>query len=98
MKRVLVTHDADFLDDHRFPHYRCAGLLVLPTFRRQSMVFASLVAASTRAVHKGDDLWLHTKIVASKDFILTVRTWGKDAGGVERFSFDVSSKRRRWTS
>jgi predicted nuclease of predicted toxin-antitoxin system len=28
--RILLTHDRDFLDDHRFPPHRNPGLIVLP--------------------------------------------------------------------
>src|SRR5512147_2623067 len=33
-RRLLVTHDTDFLDDRQFPYHRCAGVLVLPVFSR----------------------------------------------------------------
>jgi Domain of unknown function (DUF5615) len=32
LKRVLVTHDADFLNDAIFPLRACSGLLVLPVY------------------------------------------------------------------
>ena len=32
--RLLVTYDADFLDDRLFPFARCPGLLVLPSYGR----------------------------------------------------------------
>jgi hypothetical protein len=30
LRRLLLTHDRDFLDDTRVPYNRCAGLMVLP--------------------------------------------------------------------
>ena len=29
-QRILLTHDRDFLDDHRFPEHRNPGVIVLP--------------------------------------------------------------------
>jgi hypothetical protein len=80
LRRLLVTHDNDFLDDQQFPFSRCSGLLVLPTYGRVSMQFANLLAGACELVSRGARLWFHTKIVAKRDFTVKVRTWEKSSG------------------
>jgi hypothetical protein len=71
------------LDDRRFPVNRCSGLLVLPDMGRQTMAFGRLVISATERVHKGSDLWFGTKIVASREGVLTVRTWERSEGNIQ---------------
>lgn len=82
LRRLLVTHDADFLDDRQFPFSRCSGLLVLPSYGRVSLEFANLLSGAATLVNKGRDMWFHTKIVATRDFLLKVRTWERSEGRV----------------
>src|SRR6266704_2533616 len=73
LKRILVTHDSDLLDDQLFPFNQCGGLLVLPTYGRVSLEFGDLVAEATAVVCRGREMWFHTKIVATRDFVLKIR-------------------------
>ena len=66
LKRFLITHDMDFLDDRLFPFSICPGLLVLPTYGRVSLEFGNLVSAATAMVNRGREMWFHTKIVARR--------------------------------
>ncbi|HEY8651276.1 MAG TPA: DUF5615 family PIN-like protein [Chthoniobacterales bacterium] len=45
LKRFLITHDTDFLDDRLFPLSVCPGLLVLPTYGRTSVWSERLLVA-----------------------------------------------------
>jgi predicted nuclease of predicted toxin-antitoxin system len=89
LKRILVTHDADFLNDRVFPLRECAGLLVLPTYGAVSMEFGNLLAAAAALISRGENLWLHTKIEATRGFVLKVRTWEKLQGRVVRWEFKI---------
>ena len=95
MRRLLVTHDADFLDNRQFPFARCSGLLVLPTYGRVSMSFANLLAGACALVARGDSMWLHTKIVATRDFVVKVRTWEKGEGRIVAWDYPIATGYRR---
>ena len=96
--RLLVTHDADFLDDRLFPFARCSGLLVLPTYGRVSMQFANLLAGACELVSRGARLWFHTKIVARRDFTVKVRTWEKSRGHIAEWNYQIALGYRRSAS
>ncbi len=53
LKRVLVTHDADFLNDAVFPLQACSGLLVLPVYGAVSLEFGNLLSASASLIGRG---------------------------------------------
>jgi hypothetical protein len=89
LRRVLTTHDADFVDDRRFPFFCCAGLVVFPTFPRQAWNYGVLLQRTLNLIRKGDRLCLHTKIVAGRDFEVIVRTWDKSDGQISSFTIDV---------
>jgi hypothetical protein len=89
LRRVLVTHDTDFLDDRLFPFSRCSGLLVVPTYGRVSMVFANLLAGACELVAKGGTMWFHTKIEAMRDFTVKVRTWEKREGRTVSWEYRI---------
>ncbi len=87
--RLLITHDADFLDDRQFPFARCSGLLLVPTYSSVSMEFANLLAGACRLVSRGGRLWFHTKIVARRDFTVKVRTWDKPVGHITEWNYRI---------
>jgi hypothetical protein len=92
LQRVLITHDADFLDDTRFPFHRCAGLVVFPTFPSQAWNYGILLQRTLNLIRKGERLWLNTKMIAGRDFKVIVRTWNKDAGLIRTFTVDVGQR------
>lgn len=87
--RLLITHDADFLDDRKFPFARCSGLLLVPTYSSVSMEFANLLAGACQLVSRGGRLWFHTKIVARRDFTVKVRTWDKPLGHITEWTYQI---------
>jgi hypothetical protein len=96
--RLLVTHDADFLDDRLFPFSRCSGLLVVPTYGPVSMEFANLLAGACELVSKGSKMWFYTKIVAKRDFTVKVRTWEKSLGHIAEWNYRIAARYRRAAS
>jgi hypothetical protein len=88
LRRVLLSHDADYLDDNRFPFARCAGLVVFPTFPKQSWHYALLLQRTLNLIRKGDRLWLHTKIIVGRDFKVAVRTWNMREGLIGSFTME----------
>jgi predicted nuclease of predicted toxin-antitoxin system len=89
LKRVLVTHDADFLNDSQFPLRECAGLLVLPTYGAVCMEFGNLLASAATLISRGETLWLHTKINATRGWALKVRTWERSQGRIVKWEFKI---------
>jgi predicted nuclease of predicted toxin-antitoxin system len=89
LKRVLVTHDADFVNDGVFPLRKCSGLLVLPTYGAVSVEFGNLLAAAATLISRGENLWLHTKIEATRGWMLKVRTWEKAQGRIVKWEFKI---------
>jgi len=87
LRRVLVTHDADLLNDRLFPLRACAGLLVLPVYGKTSMEFANLLSKATSVIGRGSSLWFHTKIEVTRSRLLKVRTWDKPPGRVTEWEF-----------
>jgi hypothetical protein len=70
LKRAPVTHDPDFLNDAVFPLQTCSGLLVLPVYGAVSLEFGSLLSASASLIGRGESMWFHTKIEATRQFVL----------------------------
>src|SRR5262249_36207454 len=78
LKRVIVTHDFDFMNDTAFPFNRCPGVLILPDMGRNMMELGRIANTATLLLQRGDRIWNGTKIEVSRDRVLTVRTWEKD--------------------
>lgn len=93
--RLLITHDADFLDDRQFPFSRCSGLLLVPTYSSVSMEFANLLAGACLLLSRGGRLWFHTKIIARRDYTVKVRTWDKPDGYITEWNYRIPEGYRR---
>jgi Domain of unknown function (DUF5615) len=92
LRRVLITHDEDFLDDSNFPFFRCSGLVVFPTFPKQSWDYGVILQRTLNLIGRGDRLWSHTKIVANRNFTVTTRVWDKSDGKVSTYTTDVGRR------
>lgn len=92
LKRVLVTHDPDFLNDAVFPLQACSGLLVLPVYGAVSLEFGNLLSASANLIGRGERIWFHTKIEATRQFVLKVRTWDRAEGRITRWNFTIPGR------
>ena len=97
--RILLTHDLDFLDDHKFPFHRNPGLVVLPgaTGGTPGLVNAIMnmlrLVGTYREAHRGD------KIYITEEGIWTVKTFDKEAGvhRKKRFKFGRHDQVWEWT-
>ena len=89
LKRLLITQDTDFLNDAVFPLQGCSGLLVLPVYGAVSLEFGNLLTASASLIGRGERMWFHTKIEATRQFVLKVRTWDKAESHITRWNFTI---------
>jgi hypothetical protein len=82
-KRIILTHDMDFMNDAEFPFHRNPGVIVLPgasgpTARGLQPALASVL---NMFGHYGK-LFPHHKIVISTDNVWNVRCWDKRNGRI----------------
>lgn len=68
----------------RLPVASLFGLLVLPVYGAVSLEFGNLLSASVSLIGRGESMWFHTKIEATRQFVLKVRTWDKAEGRISR--------------
>ena len=62
--------------------------LVLPDLGPNMMKPGEVANSATLLLQRGDSLWNGTKIEVSLADILTVRTWEKDEGRINKWQFD----------
>lgn len=78
--RVLLTHDQDFLDDHRFPPDRNPGLVVLPGASGMTPGLARALDTVLAFVGYHRKFYYSTKIAISEDGTWTQRGLWKQRG------------------
>jgi len=54
-----------------------------------SLEFGNLLNASARLISKGGSMSFHTKMAATRQFVLKVRTWDKSEGHIARWNFPI---------
>ena len=96
-KRMLVTYDHDFLNDHQFPLNQCGGLLVLPPLNTTLQFFWSIVNGPLRWFSYGGDLWLNTKIRVNRERQIFIRTWDREKGAIIQTHFWPRRSGWLWT-
>lgn len=78
-KRILLTHDADFLDDKKFPFHRNPGVIVLPGAEGDGTL-ESAIADVIRLVAPYRDAHIGAKITVTQDRVWTIRGFIKSEG------------------
>jgi len=82
-KRVLLTHDPDFLDDRRFPPRLSPGVIILPGAEGKRSALMLALGRLLMIVGRHRELWTGTKAEITEDGTWTVRTFERDTGRVE---------------
>ena len=72
-KRILWTHDRDFLNDARFPEHRNPGLVILPGGDGDKRAMEVGVATALAIFGHGPALWSKTKSIVSSTGEMTIR-------------------------
>ncbi len=78
-KRILLTHDEDFLDNRKFPQHRNPGVVVLPGASGNIDILADALRLVLAFVAPYRDLWQGSKIKIGMDGHVTV--WNYDYTG-----------------
>ena len=95
--RILLTHDAGFLDDRAFPPHRNAGVVVLPG-SADSEEFARALGRVAGIVGAARGLWRQTKIKVGEDDLWSVSTFERDEGRIvtSRYRFRRNRSPEIW--
>lgn len=80
--RVLLTHDADFLDERRFPYSRSAGIVVLPGAEGDRRALGNAIGSMLAIVGSNHELWRQSRIRIAGDGTWTWRTFEPSEGVV----------------
>ena len=78
-KRILLTHDADFLDDKKFPFHRNPGVIVLPGAEGDGTLEPA-IADLLRIVAPYGNAHIGVKITVTQDRVWTIRGFIKREG------------------
>jgi predicted nuclease of predicted toxin-antitoxin system len=81
-RRILLTHDRDFLDDGRFPFTRNPGVIVLPGGHGREHGLARALRAVLSVIGENKNLFPNAKIEISNDNTWNVRHFERDEGRV----------------
>jgi predicted nuclease of predicted toxin-antitoxin system len=98
--RILLTHDADFLDDRKFPfdNNRNPGVVVLPGGSGGDSI---LIRALNLALEmcNARELFRGSKIVISPEGVLTIRQRNLETGAIESTEYRKGRHRlEQWES
>ena len=72
-RRVLLTHDHDFLDDKKFPEHRNPGLIVLAGGDGNEHAMGTSIAVAINVFGTAPGVWEKSKITISGDGYMTIR-------------------------
>lgn len=90
-KRMLWTHDRDFLDDTRFPEHRNPGIVVLPGARGDSQAMDIGVQTALAVFGHAPDTWHKTKSIVTPTREMTIRRRHLDTGEIETTRYRMTS-------
>jgi hypothetical protein len=95
--RILLTHDAGFLDDRAFPPHRNPGVVVLPG-SADSEEFGRALGRVAGIVGTARGLWRQAKIKVGEDDCWSVSTFERDEGRIvtNRYRFRRNRSPEMW--
>ncbi len=82
-KRMVWTHDRDFLDDARFPEHRNPGVLVLPGGDGDQHAMAVGILTALAVFGRGKETWGQTKSTISPLGEMSIRRRHHASGKIE---------------
>lgn len=91
-KRMLWTHDRDFLDDRRFPEHRNPGVVVLPGGSGDRLATGVGIGTALAVFGWAPSIWEKSKMVISSTGEMTVRSRNPDTGKMETNRYRMTDK------
>jgi predicted nuclease of predicted toxin-antitoxin system len=97
-KRILITSDADFLDDRKYPFHRCPTVIVVPSPSGSMDSFADAIGSTLPVIGRYSRAFRQQKIAISSDGSWLVRGFSKRPGvhWSARFRIDRQGKIWEW--
>lgn len=96
-KRILLTHDQDFLDDARFPWHRNPGVVILPGGQGEEHLLLRALRLTMTVVAPFGDLWKDSKIFWSGDNTMSVINHDSSGRLVKHiYRFDKHGRPSEW--
>jgi predicted nuclease of predicted toxin-antitoxin system len=89
--RVLLTNDADFLDDRKFPYPHNPGVVVLPSAQGKIKALLGALSDVMNIVGVSRDLWRESKIAVTEKGVWTVSTFERKEGRVVKNRYRLSA-------
>ena len=83
-KRVLLTHDDDFLNDQQFPFNRNPGVIVLPGKQGEFEPLSNAIQSMLNIFGEHGNIYPNAKISIDSENIWTIRSYIKQEGRIKR--------------
>jgi predicted nuclease of predicted toxin-antitoxin system len=98
-RRIIWTHDRDFLDDSQFPEHRNPGVLVLPGGGGDQEAMGVGIATAIAVFGHWPDAWIKTKSTISPSGEMTIRRRRGDSGKIKQSRYRLTRGRspEEWT-
>lgn len=96
--RVILTHDNDFLDDHRFPPHRNSGVVVLPGGDGNEQALTKSLSLMLYIGGHFRGLYRNAKMSISNDGTVTLRFRDHETGAMtnHRYRFARNGSLEEW--
>lgn len=95
-KRILLTHDHDFLDDRRFPYHRNPGVVVMPGGDGKGESLVRAIAQVINLLGNYRYLFPNAKIEISKDGTWNIKEFKKVQGHLMNRRLRLGKNGRVW--
>jgi predicted nuclease of predicted toxin-antitoxin system len=92
-KRVLLTHDKDFLNDRKFPFNRNPGVIVLPGEEGEQAPLGAAIRSMLNIFGTHGRIFPNAKIVIDSNNVWYIKNYRKEDGYIEeaRLKFTKNS-------
>lgn len=91
-RRVVLTHDHDFIDDAKFPEHRNPGVIVLAGGSGDHKAMETAVGVLMNVFGHGHGLWEKSKISISAEGYITARVRDRETGKISTMRFRLRSR------
>jgi predicted nuclease of predicted toxin-antitoxin system len=91
-RRVLLTHDRDFLDDGRFPENRNPGVIVLPGGNGERYAMGRGIRTALTVFGGSPSVWERMKTVISPTGEMAIRRRHSETGTIKTTRYRLTRK------